>query len=234
MAATQQPWIYGFMPQCESFQGWGVSIPWTILTKTGWWEWRGNGLSSLNNYHQGTLTQCPSTSIQTVFTQGSSKVSMCAAERGSKKVCALKTSMKYKLKNIKPACGLMRNRPEELNCLDPFSPRFKNTMTGQEIDNIIAYFGAYFGQFVIFWQHALSLWIALLSIQKASNWTDWLKNEFCLTKLEKERQESSMKCFHLGMCTVTQLKRKYFPFHSDRKDKSWCHQVNYTQNWILT
>lgn len=49
-------WIYGFRPQCETFQGWGVSVLKTILKKPCWWEWRDNGLSSLKNYHQGTLT----------------------------------------------------------------------------------------------------------------------------------------------------------------------------------
>lgn len=137
------------------------------------------------------------------------KVTACSAERSSKK-CAENIYEIKKLKNnIKAACGLMRNRPDRLNCPGPSSPQFQHTMTGQEIDNVIAYFGANLGQFVTPWQHVPSPWIALLSIQKALNLTD--RNEFCLAILEKnERQKkAAWNVFHLG--SFTGLKHKHFP-----------------------
>lgn len=179
--------------------------------KHGWWEWRGNGLFSLNNYHQSTLTMPFYAWFKLFLHRAAQRCPVCAAECGSKNGCVLKIFLKYEPNNTTQAARtLMRGRPKKLNHPGPFSPQFKNTMTRQEIDNVIAYFGAYLGQFVIFWQRALSLWIAALSIQ--THWICTDKNEFCLTKLENERQESSMKCFHLGEkhnCNTT--------FLSDRK-----------------
>lgn len=174
--------------------------------------------------------QCPPTSIQTVFTQGSSKVSMCAAERSSKKGCVLKTSMKYKLKNIKAACGLMRNRPEELNCLDPFSPQFKkhNDRTGNWQCNSIFW--------SIFW--TICHFLTACSVPMNCTTHNTKKHRIELTRMnfawpswERKGKKAAWNVFILEC--VIQLKRKYFPFHPERKEKSWFHWVNNTQNWIL-
>lgn len=152
-------------------------------------------VSSLSTTIIKVHSKCPS--VQTVFAEGSSERWRHAQQSAAQRQDVLgKHLWNKKLKNnIKAACGLMRNRPDRLNCPGPSSPQFQHTMTGQEIDTVIAYFGGNLGQFVTPWQHAPSPWIALLSIQKALNLTD--RNEFCLAILEKKwkGKESSVKCF---------------------------------------
>lgn len=135
----------------------------------GWLEWRGNGLSTFNNYHHDTLRMAFYAHSKWFLHRAAQDVDV---QQSAAQIMDKHTHTQHK------SCS-MRNRAEKLNCPGLFSPWLQNTTTRQEIDNVIAYFGAYFGQFVMFWQHTLSLWIVLLSIQKktknmALSWQEWI------------------------------------------------------------
>lgn len=176
-------WIYGFMSQCETFlELRGLESTRLHWTKT-WtvWEWRGNGLSSLNSYHQGTLNMslCLSPNC---FSAGRLKrcgrVQQSAAPRQN--VPWKHQQDINKQKNIYiswklPVFGRWIEH-ENYTVLARFYPCSKITMTGQEIDNVIAYFVEYLGQFVTFLTaHSVPVNFSTLHTKSIElNWQEWI------------------------------------------------------------
>ncbi len=181
---------------------------------SGCWEKRGNGLSSLKNYHHTALTVALYLNSNIVFWhRDAQKVSMCAAERSSKKGLLLGTSMKSKLENnMKAACGLMRNRPERLNC---------NTCN------------------TVFWRifEAICHFSTACSVpmnctthntkHTELKWQEWI----LLDHAGKWKARKQHEMFSSGV--VTRPKHKYFPLIQTGKKNHGTIRLIYTQTWIL-